>query len=357
LTEASLTNLLADRIRRGGPISVADFMAEALFHPELGYYTSRQPFGTQGDFTTAPEISQMFGEMLGLWCAVGWQALGSPKRVVLAEIGPGRGTLMADLLRAAEMVPGFRAAVDIHLVEASPRLAALQARTLAGHSVTWAERFQDLPDGPLILVANELFDALPIRQFVRSEGIWRERMVGLEAPGFGFVAGPEAEPDLPADLLASAKDGDIAETCPVGRALAAAIGARIGREPGLALVIDYGHPRSGLGDTLQAVRRHRFHPVLDDPGQADITAHVDFEALAQAALPARAWGVATQGEFLRRLGIETRAAMLAQAGGDKVAGEIAGQLRRLIDSKEMGTLFKVLALAHPALPAPLGFVG
>ncbi|CAA7619657.1 conserved hypothetical protein [Magnetospirillum sp. LM-5] len=354
---ASLTALLAERIRLGGPVSVADFMAEALFHPELGYYTSREPFGAQGDFTTAPEISQMFGEMIGLWTIVAWQMLGSPERLVFAELGPGRGTLMSDMLRTIANVPACRAALEIWLVEASPRLAARQAQTLAGHLIHWTERFEDVPDGPMVLVANELFDALPIRQHVRHQGHWHERMVSLQAPGFAFAPGPHARPDLPDDLLDNAEDGAIAETCPAGRTLAAAIGARIARQPGLALIIDYGHPRSALGETLQAVSRHRFHPVLEDPGSADLTAHVDFEALARAAMPARAWGTVTQGEFLKRLGIETRAALLAQAAGPKARADIAGQLRRLIDADEMGTLFKALALAHPALPAPPGFVG
>ncbi len=357
MTLASLTTLLADRIRLGGPISVADFMAEALFHPQLGYYTSREPFGMAGDFTTAPEISQMYGEMLGLWCAVAWQMLGSPPRLILAEMGPGRGTLMSDMLRAAATMPAFCAALEIWLVETSPRLTARQAQTLAGHDVRWAERFEDLPDGPLLLVANELFDALPIRQFVKQNGQWFERMVTLEPPGFAFTAGPLLAPDLPFDLLEAAEDGAIAETCPSGRALAQSIGARLSRQPGLALIIDYGHPRSAIGETLQTVRRHRFHPVLEDPGQADLTAHVDFEALARAAIPSRAWGTVTQGTFLTRMGIETRAAMLSQGAGPKLAADIAGQLRRLIQPEEMGTLFKVLALAHPALPAPPGFVG
>ena len=353
----SLTALLAERIRLGGPVSVADFMAEALYHPDLGYYTSRDPFGAGGDFTTAPEISQRYGEMLGLWCALSWQMLGQPPRLVLAEMGPGRGTLMSDMLRAAAAMPAFRAALDVWLVETSPRLTARQAQTLAGHDIHWAERFQDLPDGPLLLVANELFDALPVRQFVKQDGRWFERMVGLDAPGFAFVRGPHLAPDLPLELLETAEDGAVAELCPAGRDLAAAIGARLARQPGLALIVDYGHPRSAVGETLQAVRRHRFHPVLADPGQADLTAHVDFESLARAAIPARAWGALTQGEFLGRMGIATRAAMLAQNASPKVAADIAGQLRRLIDTEEMGTLFKVLALAHPALPAPPGFVG
>jgi len=352
---STLTEILTERIRLGGPITVADFMAEALSHPDYGYYTTREPFGAQGDFTTAPEISQMFGELIGLWAAVVWQSLGAPERLVLAEIGPGRGTLMSDLLRAAGTVPPFMKALDVWLVETSPRLRARQQQTLAGQDVHWCERFEDLPEGPLLVVANELFDALPIRQFEKHAGTWHERMVGLGEDGFAFVLGPATTPDLPAEVLAAA-DGSIAETCPEGRALAATMGRRLGREPGFALIIDYGHPFSAVGDTLQAVKRHRFHPLLDQPGTADITAHVDFEALASAAIPARAWGPVTQGQFLQGLGIQSRAAMLAANAGPKISADIAGQMRRLIDPAEMGTLFKALALAHPALPAPPGFV-
>ncbi len=353
---SELSSIIAGHIRQGGPITVADFMEQALSHPQWGYYTTRDPFGVQGDFTTAPEVSQMFGELIGLWCAVVWQMMGQPQRVVLAEIGPGRGTLMNDLLRAAATVPAFIRAADVWLVETSPSLRARQRQTLAGRDVSWAEQFGDLPDGPLIVVANELFDALPIRQFIKQDGAWHERMVGLDDDGgFVFVTGPRSLPDLPAAVLA-APDGAIAETCPLGRDLAGAMGARLNRDPGFALLIDYGHPLSAVGDTLQAVRRHRFHPVLETPGEADITAHVDFEALASAAIPARAWGPVGQGAFLTQMGIQTRAAMLAQGGGEKLAADLAGQMRRLIDPAEMGTLFKILALAHPALPAPPGFV-
>lgn len=352
--DSPLAAILAETIRRDGPIPVSEFMAQALGHPEHGYYTGREPFGAAGDFTTAPEISQMFGELIGLWAAVTWQTLGSPGRVVLAELGPGRGTLMADLLRAAAMVPPFLAAAEIWLVETSPRLRDIQRQTLKNHHIRWVDSFADLPDGPLIVVANELFDALPIRQFEKSGGVWRERMVGLENGRLVFVPGPEAVPELPPEILAAA-DGAIAETCPQGRALAATIGRRLNRQPGAALIVDYGHSRSAVGETLQAVKRHAFHPELEAPGTADVTAHVDFESLAAAAVPARAWGPVPQGHFLTALGIQTRAGLLSQAGGPKVAEDIAGQMRRLIDPGEMGTLFKVLALASPMLPAPLGF--
>lgn len=348
---ASLTDTLRQRIEQGGPITVADYMAESAGH----YYNNREPFGAAGDFTTAPEISQMFGELVGLWCAMVWQMLGSPERVVLAEIGPGRGTLMNDLLRAAGAVPAFLKAAEVWLVETSPRLAARQRQTLDGRDVHWCESFDQLPDGPLLLVANELFDALPVRQFEKRGGTWYERMVGCTELGFEFVLGPQSLPDLPEEVL-DAPDGSVAEICDQGRDLAKRIGRRLNRQPGMALIVDYGHGRSSAGDTLQALSRHRFHAVLESPGSADLTAHVDFQSLAAAAVPARAWGPMTQGDFLRLLGIETRAAMLAQAGGEKVAAEIMGQMRRLIDADEMGTLFKALALASPTLAAPPGFV-
>lgn len=345
----SVAEHLERTIKAGGPIPVAQFMAEALAE----YYGGRDPFGAKGDFTTAPEISQMFGEMIGLWCIVVWQMMGAPRSFVLAEIGPGRGTLMADLLRSAATHPPFLAAASPWLIETSPALRKVQQKTLSGHEIQWAERFEDLPDGPLLLVANELFDALPIRQFEKRDGKWFERMVAWGEHGFEFTQGPEALPDLPQPVL-DAPDGAVAEICPQGRVLAEAIGRRLGREPGAALIIDYGYARSSVGDSLQALRRHKFHPVLDAPGTADLTAHVDFQSLAEAAIPARAWGPVDQGDFLRRLGIETRAALLAQAGGAKVETDLMGQLRRLIDPGEMGTLFKVLALAHPALPLPPG---
>ncbi len=348
---------LADAIRRDGPLPVSEFMAAALLDSEHGYYATRDPFGAAGDFITAPEISQMFGELIGLWAAVAWQAMGAPARVVLAELGPGRGTLMADLLRAAATVPSFRAALDIWLVEASPVLRRRQEAALDGQGAHWAAELAGLPPGPLLLVANEFFDALPIEQYVRAPEGWTRRMVGLDADGrLAFAAGPPADPG-PAP---AAPPGAIFETCPEGRRLAGALGRRLATQGGAALLIDYGHGRSAAGETLQALRRHRPVPVLDAVGEADLTAHVDFEALAAAAIPARAWGPVPQGDFLRGLGIETRAARLTAGKPPAQAADILGRMHRLIDAAEMGTLFKVMALADPALPplpglaAPLG---
>ena len=351
MTLGPLARRLADAIRRDGPVPVSRYMEAALSDPDHGYYTTRDPLGAAGDFTTAPEISQMFGELIGLWAAVVWQAMGAPDRVVLVELGPGRGTLMADLLRAAATMPAFLAAIDSWLVETSPVLRDRQRETLADRAVHWADRIEDVPDGPALIVANEFFDALPIDQYIRMGGVWRERRVDLGADGgFVFVAGPEVP--APATGL---PDGAIVETCPEGRRLAALMGRRLARSGGAALIVDYGSAAGGSGDTLQAVRRHRFHPALDDPGEADLTAHVDFAALATAAAPAKAWGPVGQGDFLRALGIETRAALLAKGQPPARAADIKSGMRRLIDAAEMGTLFKVMGMAHPALAEPPGF--
>lgn len=353
----SLAAVLAHRIRENGPITVEEFMAQALGHPEFGYYMGRDPFGVGGDFTTAPEISQMFGELIGLWCALVWQSMGAPPRLVLAEMGPGRGTLMADLLRAAKALPPFAAALEVHLVETSPALANRQRQTLAGHAVTWHTRFEELPaDAPLLLIANELFDALPIRQLEKAGGIWRERVVGLDGAGrFAFAQGEAVDAPPLAPAVLAAPDGALAEICPVGRELARAIARRLAHQGGAALIVDYGYGKSAAGDSLQALKGHRHHPVLAEPGTADLTAHVDFQALAEAAAGlAVSHGPVPQGRFLASLGLEERTRMLMRNATTEQAAELARGARRLIDPAEMGTLFKAMALAHPLLPVPPG---
>jgi len=355
----SLAATIRDRIRRFGPIPVAEYMALALAHPEHGYYRTRDPLGAAGDFVTAPEISQMFGELIGLWCAVEWQRAGSPAPVNLVELGPGRGTLMADALRAARTMPQFRDALRIHLVETSKPLRDRQRQTLAGFDATWHDTLDGVPPGPLLLVANEFFDALPVRQYVCSGGQWRERLVGLDGDRLRFVAAdrPAAEAiGFPASTRA-APDGAVFERCPAALALAAAIGGRIARDGIAALIVDYGPARSAAGESLQAVRGHEFHDVLADPGEADLTAHVDFESLGRAAREAGAgvFGPVTQRTLLTRLGIEARADRLAAGAGAEKSEAIDAARRRLIGGDGMGTLFKALALVRPGLDAPAGF--
>jgi SAM-dependent MidA family methyltransferase len=347
----ALARLLAERIRETGPITVADYMAECLLHPVHGYYTTRDPFGSGGDFTTAPEISQMFGELLGLALAQAWLDRGSPAPFTLAELGPGRGTLMADILRATKGVPGFHAAAQVVLVEASPHLRKVQAVTLSGHAPYWFDRVEDMPEAPLFLVANEFLDALPIRQFLRGPDGWQERLVGLRNDTFVFgLSAPLPEvPDTVA--FRDAPDAALVEDCLPARLTVAETTRRIARHGGVAYWIDYGGWRS-QGDTLQALRQHAFDDPLAHPGEADLTAHVDFEPLAVLA-PAYAFD--TQGAFLTRLGIDARAERLAQnLTGTALESHWAAH-RRLTHPEEMGSLFKVLAVTSVDAPPPPGF--
>jgi NADH dehydrogenase [ubiquinone] 1 alpha subcomplex assembly factor 7 len=344
---------LAERIRAAGPITVADYMAACLADPEHGYYMRGDPFGRAGDFVTAPEVSQMFGELIGLFVVAVWERMGEPKSVAIVELGPGRGTLMADMLRSAGVKPSFLAAADIHLVEIGPRLREIQRATLADTRMAlhWHARLADVPDGPTIIVANEFFDALPIRQFQWQAGGWAERMIGLSdagalAVGLRPVEQRAAEVALP--------EGAVVEAGAARDAAAAEIGERLARFGGAALLIDYGSDRAGYGDTLQAVRAHRYDHPLANPGEADLTAHVDFPALARAATRsgATARPVMRQGEFLLRLGLIQRAEVLARGKDPKTREAIAGAMDRLAGKKAMGELFKVLALASPGLKLP-----
>jgi SAM-dependent MidA family methyltransferase len=344
----SLDDKLRARIAQSGPMSVADYMAECLLDPEHGYYTTRDPLGAAGDFTTAPEISQMFGELVGLCLAQGWMDQGAPEAIVLAELGPGRGTLMADILRATWSVPGFHDAARVALVEASPTLRDRQQATLAGYGVTWADRVEDLPPGPLFLVANEFFDALPVRQFQRDGAAWRERQVGVVDGQLAFGLGGPTDP-APLSRFDDAAEGDLVELRPAGDAVMAEIDARLSAQGGAALIIDYGDWRS-LGDTLQAVAGHERADPLIDPGTADLTAHVDFEALALAAPRLIHSRLTPQGVFLERLGITARAQALARRlEGDPLANHVAAH-RRLTHPDEMGTLFKTLAFVPEGAP-------
>jgi NADH dehydrogenase [ubiquinone] 1 alpha subcomplex assembly factor 7 len=347
-----LARLLVQRIGETGPISVADYMAECLLHPVHGYYTTRNPFGTAGDFTTAPEISQMFGELIGLALAQAWLDRGSPAPFTLAELGPGRGTLMADVLRATRGVPGFHVAARVGLVEASPRLREVQAQSLGGHDATWFDRIEDLPDAPIFLVANEFLDALPIRQFQRGPQGWHERLIGLrdDALAFGLSAPLPQVPDTPA--FCNAPEAAVVEDNMSARLAVAEVSTRIGRHGGVAYWIDYGGWRS-QGDTLQALRQHRPDDPLAHPGEADLTAHVDFEPLAALA-PAFAYD--TQGAVLTRLGIDARAERLARNLTGAALESHRAARDRLTNPDEMGSLFKVLAMTSAGAPPPPGFV-
>lgn len=343
---SDLARHIMARIAAEGPLSVADYMTECLLHPTLGYYTTRDPFGVTGDFTTAPEISQMFGELVGLCLAQAWLDQGAPSPCVLAELGPGRGTLMADVLRATRAVPGFHDAVQIHLVEASAVLRARQAKALVGllppERITWHDHIHALPDMPLFLIANEFFDALPIRQFIRDGAGWSERRIGIKDGDLQFGRSAPSPQDVLSHRMADTQDGDLVETCPAFDPVMQAIGHRIDSHGGTALIVDYGDWRS-LGDTLQALRGHVPCDPLDGPGTADLTAHVDFEALL-TGLPCAHSRVTPQGVFLERLGITARAQVLAaKLDGSALDTHIAAH-RRLTHPQEMGTLFKVVAL-------------
>jgi NADH dehydrogenase [ubiquinone] 1 alpha subcomplex assembly factor 7 len=349
-------------IEAEGPIPVSRYMALCLGHPRHGYYMSRDPLGRAGDFTTSPEISQMFGELVGLWCAEAWRGMKAPPRVRLVEMGPGRGTLMHDVLRAAKLVPAFEQAIEVHLVETSPALVKLQREKLADVKVpvTWHENAANLPAGPLLMIANEVVDALPIDRFIKTAEGWCEQRVGLarEKLAFGIHAAPLSgfDESLPARLRRAPKGAilerrDLAPLREVAKRIAASGGA--------ALIVDYGHHRTSLGDTLQAVRMHEFADPLETPGHADLSAHVDFEALAALAKAEglRVGGPIAQGVFLRRLGIEPRAERLKQNADARIQNDIDAALARLVGSspRHMGELFKVISLAHPALPIEPGF--
>ncbi|NAZ37447.1 class I SAM-dependent methyltransferase [Rubellimicrobium sp. CFH 75288] len=353
LAETPLAGLLAARIRAEGPLTVADFMAECLLHPAHGYYTTRDPLGARGDFTTAPEISQIFGELLALALAQAWLDQGAPRPVLLAELGPGRGTLMADALRALAVVPALRDAVRVHLVEASPALRAEQARRLPG--ATWHDRLDTLPEGPLLLLANEFLDALPVRQFLRQGPLWAERVVGLDPAG-RLAWGLRRPLPVPAldHRLADTRDGDMVETRPALAPLVGEIGRRIAAHGGAAILVDYGGWRL-TGDTLQALRAHAPADPLAHPGEADLTAHVDFDAVARAAPPARATAMVEQGTLLARLGLGARAEALARGLSGPALAAHRAAVARLADPAAMGSLFKAIALHPPDAPPPPGF--
>ncbi|MGB6797102.1 MAG: SAM-dependent methyltransferase [Xanthobacteraceae bacterium] len=345
-----------------GPMPIAEYMRLCLTHPQHGYYVNRDPFGSGGDFVTSPEISQMFGELIGLWMGSVWQQMGAPENVRIIELGPGRGTLMHDALRAAKIVKGFRDALVVHLVEVSPALQQVQQRMLEDldAAVLWHSAVGDVPPGPSIIVANEFIDALPVHQAVKQADGWHERVIEI-APDGHYVTGAarEALPHFEAAMprgLRQGPEGAIFEWRDDGVALE--LGRRT-REEGAALIIDYGHAHFGLGDTLQAVAGHSFTDPLRAPGNADLTAHVDFESISQCAesMGARIHGPIRQRDLFLRLGITQRAAALKANAPPEKAAEIDIALARLIaeGARGMGELFKAIAIAAPKLGALPGF--
>ena len=363
VTETSpLLSEIKKLIKSSGPIPVWRYMELCLMHPSYGYYLSRDPLGREGDFITAPEVSQMFGELLGLWTASVWKAIGSPPLLRLIEMGPGRGTMMADALRALRVLPPLYQALSIHLVEVNPVLRDKQKAALSGSlNITWHDTIDDVPDGPSVIFANEYFDVLPIHQAVKSENGWHERTVELDDSGklaFGAASDPipRFEVLLPAWVRA-APVGAVFEWRPDAEIMK--IASRVRDQEGAALIIDYGHLRSDAGDTFQAISRHSFTDPLKDPGQADVTAHVDFQALVRAAedLGAGVHGPVPQGDFLKRLGIETRAISLMSKANHIVADDVSSALKRLIGGGRggMGQLFKVLGISEPNLTTLAGF--
>ena len=356
---AGLPDFLKRRIAHEGPLTIVQYMESCLAHPEFGYYMTRDPLGRAGDFITAPEISQMFGELIGLWAAQSWQDLDSPTPFKWVEFGPGRGTLSADALRAMAHVPGLAKALQVHLIEISPVLRGYQEQALGSWHPKWHKAVMDIPDGPGVFVANEFFDALPVRQFIKDGCGWRERMVATDnTGGLAFTVSPRLtiDPCLPAGL-GKIKDGETVEVSPASISVVRALADRLRADDGVALIIDYGHASSKPSHTLQAVQEHAYVPILETPGEADLTAHVDFAELARTALQAGAdlYGPVAQGNFLKELGIEVRAQQLCKNATPKQRADIESALKRLTAPDAMGRLFKVMALAAPRALPPAGF--
>lgn len=357
-----MTTALGEKIKAiiqaNGPISVTDYFSLCLADPEHGYYRTREPFGRLGDFVTAPEVSQLFGEMIGVFMVHAWQRHGAPADARLMEIGPGRGTMMADMLRVIErLAPSLYDTLSVHMVETSERLQDIQRTTLADRmgKLSWHADFDEIPAGFTLLAANELFDAIPIRQFVKTTTGFRERVVGLDAEDELTFAAGVATID-PALLPASARNvppGSIFEFAPAREAVMSTICSRLVAHGGSAVIIDYGHMATALGDTLQAVRMHEFDPPLAHPGEADLTSHVDFQHLAETALACGVHlnGCVHQGDFLRGLGLRERAAALGRDKDLSLQQSIQLAADRLAGAGEgkMGELFKVLAVSHPAI--------
>ncbi len=366
-----LLDIIRRRIESDGPMNLGEYMALCLGHPKHGYYMTRDPLGAAGDFTTSPEISQLFGEMIGAWLADMWIKMGKPPECILLECGPGRGTLMADIMRATKGVAGFHSAMKIHLMEMSPVLRNRQSEVLANYETRWIDDLNALNSAiPVLIIGNEFLDALPVRQLERKGGKWFERVVGLAPDNSLQIGLKEADFTLMERLQSlhiSLEEGDVFEISPILNQFINFVDNLLKKQSGAALFVDYGHAKTAAGETLQAVRSHRFVKITDTPGFCDLTAHIDFENIAHIAKTdgITVHGPVTQAAFLRELGIEYRAQKLIQTlqpNASNVCGvnepqieAIKSGLNRLIDTQQMGILFKVLALCHDPKIIPAGF--
>jgi len=369
---------LITQIQTRGPITVAQFIRHVLTHPAYGYYMKRDVFGTRGDFTTSPEISQMFGELIGIWTITVWEQMGRPDKINIVEIGPGRGTLMMDLLRTARQFKAFHKAISVHLVEISPALREVQARTITGKqysaespmtmndglsTIQWHSSFQDVPKGPSIIVAQELFDCLPVHQFEYTNQGWRERLVDIdtsEGPHhfrFALTPGASVASTMLLKEIPSAHVGDTIEISPDAQLLAENIASFVGENGGGALLVDYGEERA-LSQSLKTIRGHSFKHIFESVGTSDISCSVDFAALKVAASKfktAKTYGTVTQGAFLRQMGIDARYGALVAGANPTQAEELKSGYQRLIDPKEMGTTYKVMSIMNAKIGHPFGF--
>ena len=358
MTGTPLAEKIKALIRANGPLSVTDYFSLCLADPEHGYYQTRDPFGREGDFVTAPEISQLFGEMIGIFLVHAWQRHGMPANTRIVEIGPGRGTMMGDILRVvSRLAPQLYQSASVHLVETSPRLQEVQKETLTSHAgrIDWHQSFDTVPAGFTLLAANELFDAIPIRQFVKTPTGFRERVVVLDAAdelAFGVGVATLERSVLPVDP-AVLPDGTVFELAPARQGVMTALCERLKNSGGTAIIIDYGSMVTGFGDTLQAVLRHDYDPPLAHPGEADLTSHVDFQHLAEVAKAAGVTinGCLRQGDFLYGLGLQQRISALTEGKDPAVVSMIRSAASRLADEGEgkMGELFKVLVVSSPAV--------
>ncbi len=351
-----LRYFLQGQIKASGPMTISAFMSQVLGHPEHGYYMRQDPFGKDGDFTTAPEISQMFGELVGAWISDVWLQMGKPAPFVLLECGPGRGTLMADALRATNKVEGFYEALEVHFLETSPTLKKAQGKAVQTHKPQWHDALDTVPDDkPLIVIANEFLDALPVRQLVKTRDYWAERVIGLSGEAFSYGLTPFVGP-VPKKMKA-ANEGSVYEFSPAQISFTERLCRRLKEQTGAALIIDYGETRTMPGDSLRAIYKHEYISPLEHVGEADLSANVDFEAITDVTQKhdVSVFGPVEQGHFLKQLGIEQRAAKLVQNADAQQQEDIEKALQRLTESDQMGSMFKVIGLTHGPAIAPAGF--